>query len=75
MENAHDIEKRNLKTKVKNKAKEKYNFRLNELQRKFKLEIETLIKQFNDSRTNLIKRDFLIKKMLSMLALQEQQNV
>lgn len=31
MENAHDIEKRNLKTKVKNKAKEKYNFRLNEL--------------------------------------------
>ena len=36
MENAHDIEKRNLKAKVKHKAKEKYNFRLNELQKKFK---------------------------------------
>jgi len=43
MENAHDIEKRNLKAKVKHKAKEKYNFRLNELQKKFKQEIQALI--------------------------------
>eukprot|EP00347_Sterkiella_histriomuscorum_P019529 403341284 len=75
MENAHDIEKRNLKTRVKNKAKDKYNFRLNELQKKFKAEIENLIEQFNESRTQLIKRDFLIKKLLNMIALQEQQNV
>ncbi|CDW71143.1 UNKNOWN [Stylonychia lemnae] len=75
MENAHDIEKRNLKAKVKHKAKEKYNFRLNELQKKFKQEIQTLIEQFNDSRTQLIKRDFLIKKLLGIIALQEQQNI
>jgi hypothetical protein len=39
MENAHEIEKRNLKTKVKTKAKEKFELRLNELQKRFKLEI------------------------------------
>lgn len=75
IENAHEIEKRNLKAKAKLKVKEKYEVRLSELQKQFKLEIQSIITQFNDSRTQLIKKDFLMKKLISVIALQEQQNI
>lgn len=39
MEIASEIEKRNLMTKTKSKAQEKYNIRVEELQKKFKLEL------------------------------------
>ncbi len=67
MENAHEIEKRNIKTKVKTQAKEKYNFRLEELQKKFKKEIEGLINQYNESRGMQIKKDYLVKKLLAII--------
>lgn len=52
MESGHEVEKRNIKLKVKAQAKEKYNIRLEEMQKKFKLEIVSLISQFNESRQN-----------------------
>ena len=67
MENAHEVEKRNIKTRLKLKAKEKYEIRLNELQKKFKLEIKDLIEQAHDTRLQLIKKDFFIKKLLNIV--------
>ena len=45
MENAHEIEKRNIKTKVKTQAKEKYNFRLEELKKKFKKDTSSMVEE------------------------------
>lgn len=43
LEITHEVEKRNLKIKIKNKCKDKYNIRVDELQKNFKLELKLII--------------------------------
>lgn len=74
-EAAFDIEKKTVVIRVKHKCKEKYTLRLEELQKRFKQEMVLLKMQYNDLRVQLIRRDILAKKLINILAMQEQQNL
>ena len=69
MELSHEIEMRNQKMKIKTKGIEKYNLRIDELQRNFKKEQNHLLEQFNDIRNTVIKKDYLIKRLINLEAL------
>ena len=69
MELSHEIEMRNQKMKIKSKGREKYNLRIDELQRNFKKEQNHLLDQFNDIRNTVIKKDYLIKRLINLEAL------
>ena len=69
MELSHEIEMRNQKMKIKTKGREKYTLRIDEIQHNFKKELNHLIEKFNDIRNTVIKKDYLIKRLIHIVAL------
>lgn len=67
MEMQNEIEKRNIKVRVKNKCKEKYNLRIDEIQKQFKIEIEKALDAYYKAKEVLSKRDQIVKKLTSII--------
>ena len=67
MEVSNEIERRNMKVKIKNKCKDKYNLRVDELQKNFKVELTRALDQYYNARDHINKKDFLIKKLIKII--------